>query len=181
MAGIRIAPYGKYRKLISDLGRIEKHLTGNRTDRALQLLAESARGFIVSGIMNQRPEWKPLTEMTKTIKGHDKILFDTGEFVGSVVTWKEGARWYAGIPEGATNSRGADLNMIGEVQEHGEVIKVTDAMRKFFIANGFPLKSDTLFIVVPPRPWFEPATEELDQHADEVLEPLADEMLKRLG
>lgn len=178
---VRIAPFGKYRKLINDLGRIEKSIYGVKTDKALQTLAETGRDFIVTGINSQRSGWKALSEITKFLKGHDRILVDHGDFVGAMQTWKEGQRWYAGIPEGATGSKGQDLELVGAVQEEGATIPVSDKMRKFFAAKGFPLRADTKYLMVPPRPWFAPAVEELEVHADEVLEPLVDDFLSELG
>jgi hypothetical protein len=178
---VRIAPYGKYRKLIRQLGRMEKELVGERTDKALQTLAEAGKRFIVGGIINQRENWKQLSDITKTLKGHDRILIDSGTFVGSMVVYREGKRWFAGLPEGAKGNKGKDLEMIGEVHEKGASVKVTEKIRKFFFAIGFPLRANTAFIMIPARPWFAPAVEELEQYADTVLAPMIDDILEGLG
>lgn len=179
--GIRIAPYGKFRKLIRDLERVEKIIEGKKTQAAMQQLAEAAKGFIVSGIENGRQGWEDLNEVTKQLKGHGRLLVDSGSFVGAMTTWQEGKQWFAGIPEGAVGDRGQDLTMVGLVHENGATVPVTDAVRMFFAEKGFPLKDGTRFLAIPPRPWFEPAMAELDDYANEVLDPLVDEILKEIG
>lgn len=178
---VRIAPFGKFRKLVRDLGTMEKRLYGERTDKALQTLAEAGKTFIVAGIINKRENWKQLSEITKKLKGHDRILVDSGSFAAAMEYFREGKSWFAGLPEGAKGNKGKDLEMIGEVHEKGTSVKVTEKIRKFFFAIGFPLRDNTLYIVIPARPWFEPAVEELERHADKVLEPMLDDILEGLG
>jgi hypothetical protein len=178
---IRIAPYGKHRKLIRDMARAQQSLTGKRTDAGMKALAEAAKGFIVDGINRGRAGWAELNDMTKTLKGHDKLLIESGTFVRAMTTWKEGKRWYAGIPDDATGDKGQDLEMVGEVHEKGANVPVTEGIRGFFLSQGFPLRADTKFVTIPPRPWFAPAAEELDEYADEVLAPMFDNLVKRLG
>jgi hypothetical protein len=179
--GIRIAPYGKFRKLIRDMSRIEKILEGRRTQEALKQLAEAAKGFIVKGIEEGRDSWDDLNDVTKLLKGKETILIDTGSFINAMSVWQEGKRWYAGIPEGAKGSRGQDLTVVGMVHENGATVPVTDGVRGFFAAKGFPLKPDTKFLMVPPRPWFAPAVEELNEFANEILDPLITDLLKEIG
>lgn len=177
---VRIAPFGKYRRLISKLNRMDKILGGRPVQKATKELASAARDFIVYGIESRRQAWSELSEMTKRLKGHDRILVDKGSFVGAMKTWKEGKRWFAGLPEGAVGSDGQSLSIVGAVHESGATVEVTEDMRKFFVAKGFPLRSDTKFIIIPPRPWFAPAVEELEEYADEVLEPMANEIMESL-
>lgn len=179
--GIRIAPYGKFQKLIRDLGRIEQILEGKRTQAAMQQLAEAAKEFIVKGIESGRQEWADLNEVTAQMKGSNKTLVDSGSFVNAMTTWKEGKRWFAGLPEGAKGDKGQDLTLVGLVHERGATVPVTDGVRTFFAGKGFPLKPETRFLVVPPRPWFEPATKELAEYANEVLDPLVKDILKEIG
>jgi hypothetical protein len=179
--GIRIAPYGKFRKLIQDLNRIERIVEGKKTQAAMQQLAEAARDFIVNGIKNGRGDWEKLNEMTKEMKGSSAILIDSGSFMNSMTTWQEGKRWFAGVPAGATGSRGQDLTLVGLVHERGATIQVTEGIRGFFAAKGFPLRADTKYLRVPSRPWFEPAVKETDEFADTILEPLVSEILKEIG
>ena len=46
---------------------------------------------------------------------------------------------------------GGDMAMIGAVHEFGARIPVTDKMRKWFAAQGYPLKATTTHIVIPER------------------------------
>lgn len=53
-----------------------------------------------------------------------------------------------GIPEGSKQAQ------IAAVHEWGLTITVTDKMRKWFIAQGHPLKKSTTQIVIPERSFF---------------------------
>lgn len=44
-----------------------------------------------------------------------------------------------------------DMGMIAAVHEFGARIRVTDKMRKWFAAQGYPLKTSTKEIVIPER------------------------------
>jgi hypothetical protein len=178
---IRIAPYGKFRKLISDMNRLDKILLGDKTQNAMERLANATKDFIVDGIEKSRPSWKELNEITKTIKGNGKILVDSGAFVDAMKVWKSGARWFAGLPDNAKGDKGQDLNIVGEVHENGAHVPVSEEMRKFFAANGFPLREETKFVRIPERPWFAPAQEELNKYADTVLDPLVNSLLEEIG
>jgi hypothetical protein len=178
---IRIAPYGKYRKLIRDMQRAEKFFEGERTQKAIQQLAEAGRDFIVRGIRDTRESWDDLNDITQQLKGKDDLLVDSGSFVESMTVWQVGKRWYAGLPEGAKGSKGQDLTIVGIVHENGATVPVTDKMRNFFLARGVPLRQETKYLIIPPRPWFEPANEELNEYANEVLAPFMDELIKEIG
>jgi len=178
---VRIAPRGRWEKLIRDLTKINQVLEGEKTDTALKDLAIAGRDFITDGIENGREGWKALKEITKRLKGSSDLLVDSGDFIDAMTVWKEGKRWYGGLPLDAKGSKGQDLNVVGAVHENGATVPVTDAVRAFFAAQGFPLRKDTTHITVPPRPWFEPAFEELKEYAGEVLRPLVDEVLEEIG
>jgi len=178
---IRIAPRGKYEKLIRDLGKVEKILEGERTDAALRELATAGKDFIVDGIKNGREGWHQLNEITKRLKGGGDVLIDSGSFMGAMSVWKEGKRWFGGLPSGVKGDKGQDLNLVGLVHEWGATVPVTDAMRGFFLANGVPLRPETTHLTIPPRPWFAPAVVELHAFAGEVLRPLIDSLLEEIG
>ncbi len=178
---IRIAPFGKYRKLIRDLQRAEELLEGERTQKALRQLAEAGRDFIVNGIKKTRDSWKDLNEITKQLKGKSNILVDSGSFLNAMHVWKTGKRWFAGISRGSKGDDGQDLTLIGLIHEEGATVPVTDKMRGFFAGRGVPLRKDTKFLVIPPRPWFAPAAAELNDYANEVLAPFMDELIKEFG
>jgi len=180
-ASIRIAPYGKWRKFIRDLNRAQKILEGESTQRAMEDLAETAKHLIVDGIERGRDGWDSLSDVTREFKGSSKPLVDSGMFVSSIDTWKEGKRWFAGLPPGAKGDDGQDLGMVAGIQEHGAHVPVSDASRKFFAARGFPLKADTKFIRIPPRPWLAPAAEELEEHIEKALKPWAEEIFEEFG
>lgn len=178
---VTISPQGQFKKLIEDLGSMDKHFYGERVDKAMGELAAAARQFIVGGIVNQRSNWQQLSEITKRLKGHGRILIDSGTFMLSMVAYREGDKWYAGLPEGAVGDKGQDLEVVGSVHENGASVKVTDKIRNFFLAIGFPLAADTQFIVIPKRPWFAPAVEELEAHAPRVLEPMMNDIIDEIG
>ena len=46
---------------------------------------------------------------------------------------------------------GGDMAMIGRVHEFGARIPVTPKMRKWFAAQGYPLRKETTHIVIPER------------------------------
>lgn len=46
---------------------------------------------------------------------------------------------------------GGEVGMIAAVHEFGTTIQVTDKMRGWFAANGYPLKKDTTEIIIPER------------------------------
>jgi hypothetical protein len=107
---IRIAPYGKWRKLIRDLNKSQTILEGRKTERAMEDLAETAKNLIIDGIQGGREGWDENSEFTKAVKGSEKQLVDSGTFIRSIDTWQDGKRWYAGIKPGTRAENGADLS-----------------------------------------------------------------------
>lgn len=55
------------------------------------------------------------------------------------------------IRVGVFGSDDAEMVMIARVHEFGTDIKVTDKMRGWFAANGYPLKKNTTKITIPER------------------------------
>jgi hypothetical protein len=180
-AKIRIAPYGKWRKLIRDMNRAESILEGRKTQRAMEDLAETAKNTILEGLERGREGWAELSDVTKEIKGGSRLFVDSGSFMRSIGTWKEGKRWFAGITPGAKGDEGQDLEVVGAVQEGGAFVPVSDAMRAFFAARGFPLRGDTKFVRIPARPWFAPAVREFEERIEEELSPWVDDVLEDFG
>jgi hypothetical protein len=178
---IRIAPYGKWRKLIRDMNRAERILEGRSTKRAMEDLAETAKNLIIDGIKQGRDSWDDLSDITREFKGSTKPLVDSGMFLASIDTWQEGKRWLAGLVPGSRGSDGQDLEMVGGIQEQGAHIPISDATRKFFAARGFPLRADTKFVRIPPRPWLAPAAAELESHIDDALGPWLEEVFKEFA
>lgn len=46
---------------------------------------------------------------------------------------------------------GGEIGMIAAVHEYGAKIPVTQKMRGWFAANGYPLRKDTKYIIIPER------------------------------
>jgi hypothetical protein len=139
----------------------------------------------VTGIVGQRAGWKELHPLTKAIKGHEFKMMETGDFLRAITVWREGRGkgrywWFAGIKPGSKGRDGRDLTMVGAVHEDSAVVPVSDSIRRFFAAKGFPLKAETRFVRIPARPWFAPAVEEVEKDADTILMPLMDEILNEL-
>jgi len=168
------------RHLIKALEKPEALLNGPKTQETLKHVAEQGLDFLLAGIQRRRSGWSELSAITKAIKGNDRPLVDTGTFIRAMKAWNEGKAWFAGLPEGATGPGGEDLAVIGAVHEHGATIPVSPEMRAFFAFKGFPLRTDTRFIVVPPRPWFGPAAEETEKYAAKVLPALGDILAREL-
>lgn len=65
----------------------------------------------------------------------------------------------AGWFENNRYENGISVAEVARVQNYGANIKVTDKMRKWFAAQGFPLKKDTQNIIIPPRPFMDNAAQ----------------------
>lgn len=61
---------------------------------------------------------------------------------------------------------GGDIGMIAAVHEYGAQIPVTEKMRGWFGANGFPLKASTTVITIPERSFIRGG---FDEHSDKVI------------
>lgn len=170
----------RLRHLIKTLEKPEQLLNGPTTQKTLKHVAEQGLDFLLAGIQRRRSGWAELSDVTKAIKGNDRPLVDTGTFIRAMRVWNEGKEWFAGLPEGATGPGGGDLAVIGAVHEHGATIPVSPEVRAFFAFKGFPLRTDTRFIVVPPRPWFGPAAAETEKYAEKTLQALGDILAREL-
>lgn len=81
------------------------------------------------------------------ISGVDKLCDKLKKDLQSV----KGAR--AGYINRKQYPNGLDVAKNALIQEYGTTIHVTDKMRKWFAAQGYPLKKTTTEIVIPPRPF----------------------------
>jgi len=64
---------------------------------------------------------------------------------------------------------GGEIGMIAAVHEYGTKIPVTQKMRGWFGANGFPLRKDTQYIVIPERSFIRGGYDEyIDKTADKI-------------
>ena len=66
---------------------------------------------------------------------------------------EKGGRVKVGWRENTKYDDNTPVYKIAEIQEYGARIPVTDKMRRWFAAQGFPLKKTTTEIVIPPRPF----------------------------
>lgn len=172
---VKIDKPKEFQDLQRRLQRARKSLRDKPMQRVLEQIARMARGLMAAGIESGRPEWPPLAEFTKQQKGHGRRLVDTGEMLSDIAAWREGDSWYAGIPATAPSADRA------AVQENGAHVPVTDKMRAFFRAQGAPLRADTRFIRIPPRPWLAPAEREVEaflaDNLEDLMEPVVEEIL----
>lgn len=97
------------------------------------------------------------------------------------VGWREDTKYDENTP----------VYKIAAIQEYGATIPVTDKMRGWFLANGFPLKKTTTEIIIPPRPFIRQTkdanlskwTEQFQNNLEKVVkgEMTFEQMLMRLG
>ena len=164
----------EFNALVRRLGKAPTVLMGKEMDKVLGHLAHKAQDFMVNGIKAGRPEWPPLSEFTKKMKGSDRRLVDTGEFVGSITVWDDGGKWFAGVPDSSPAA------MKAAVHENGAHVPVTEGVRGFFRSQGLPLRQDTRFVRVPPRPWLKPAEAELAVYAESNLDALVEPLMQKI-
>jgi phage gpG-like protein len=161
-------------------GEVRQIFMGARLDAKIQQFlkreAEIVRGKIVTAFPKQglNSPWKKLSKWTLAMRkfkgfGGTKALIHTGELRKSIVTQHEKDHSFVGVLYTARSTTGKPLVNIARVQEYGAtiVIKITPKMRKFlaFIARfaGFQKQTKSgggrsfLIIVIPPRPFMEPA------------------------
>lgn len=146
-------------------------------------LAEDFADFIFQRIMSYlesgRPDWPALSEVTKQLKGHDKILVGSGDYKRSIKTEVEGNRARVGIltPRGPS---GQDMELIAKVIEGGATIPVTEKMRKWLASRGVFLRKTTMFITIPPRPVFNSAMDEYEDILNAKLSKFLTDALEKV-
>lgn len=122
----------------------------------------------------------PLSEMTKWLKQKDgddpRARVESGDFLRALDKRVEEGKATVGIliPRG---SKGQDMEMLARVMEGGATVPVTERMRKWFAAQGKPLKRTTVALKIPPRPIFDPVMGEMEKHIDSVVGKHMDEIL----
>ena len=136
----------------SVLGRaINEAMNPGITMLALSLVAKIKKK-IKSGVP---PKNHPLTI---ALKGSSKPLVGKGADLMSSVTHSHPMPGitFVGIRRQAVDDSGQVVADIAKIQERGLVLDVTPAMRGWFMAQGFPLKKDTVAINIPARPFMGP-------------------------
>lgn len=122
----------------------------------------------------------PLSELTKAMKQEDgddqRARVETGDFLRAIDKQVEAGKATIGIliPRG---SKGQDMEMLARVMEGGATIRVTERMRKWFAAQGKPLRKTTMALRIPPRPVFDPVNDELGKQVDAVVGKYMDQIL----
>jgi hypothetical protein len=123
----------------------------------------------------------PLSEMTKWLREKEgkglRARVSTGDFLRALEKNVEEGKATVGIlvPRGA---KGQDMEMLARVMEGGATVPVTQRMRKWFAAQGKPLKRTTVALKIPPRPIFDPVLGELEDKIDEVVNRYMDQILE---
>lgn len=156
------------RKLAASFERVMPDLT--------RRVGEELHRRIVENINNGRSEWPPLSGATKIIKGSEQPLIDTGQLLRSIQLQIGADSVLVGIPDGMIREDGTEMDLVAAVMEDGTVFEVTPGVRGFFAGHGIPLRKETRFIVVPPRPFFEPAVKAVE----DLLPALIEEEMKKV-
>jgi len=168
---ISLKDENEFEQLVKELSESEfrssaDELTGAVTKEA----GERLHAKIVGNFQNGRPDWPALSQVTAELKGHAQPLVDSGMLLRNITLTFVGETALVGIPDGAQYPDGTEVDLVASVMEDGAVIRVTERMRNFFAARGFPLRKETEVIMIPARPFFEPAVKELEDELPEILE-----------
>jgi hypothetical protein len=164
-------------------------------DRAVMQEAQFFRTKVVEGFRTQSPggkPFKPLSETTLAFRRFGgftgtKALILRGDLRNSIKVVKKstalGAEAFVGVHKNARSRDGKSLVNIAEVHEFGSrpiVIEVTDAMRKFLMAqfsrmgeeeatteefSGGGIARGVIITQIPPRPFLTPV---IEAHFDSV-------------
>jgi len=122
--------------------------------RVVQALAERGaeilKEYFAQGGPASQP-WKQLSEVTIQFKGHNIKLVRSGEMEHAIAAKQIDAyTWEYGI-----------YDWKASIHEFGVIIPVTDNMRGYMAAMGFPLRQSTQFIRIPARPAMGPSFDQL--------------------
>ena len=125
----------------------------------------------------------PLSELTKALKQEDgddqRARVESGDFLRALDKQVEEGKATIGIlvPRG---SKGEDMEMLARVMEGGATIRVTERMRKWFAAQGKPLRRTTMALKIPPRPVFGVVDDNLGEQIDKVIGKYVDQILRSI-
>lgn len=115
-------------------------------EQAVLKEAHYIRGHIVKGIASQAPggsAFRPLSPMTLALRkaegfGGSKALIRTGALRGSITVLRVPgveAKAFVGVLRKSKSKDGKSLANIGEIQEFGATVPVTDRMRRYLWAK----------------------------------------------
>jgi hypothetical protein len=119
--------------------------------------------------------------VTKAIKRSDKLLVDSGDFLRAVRKTIDAGKKEALV--GILDERGPhgqDLELIALVLEGGAYVRVTEKLRGWMAAQGFPLRKTTMYIRVPPRPVMGVAADEVEDEFGELVDMAVDAAVDQL-
>lgn len=136
-----------------------------------QEAAEAIKVKMEEFFLEGRDAWPSNHPITIAFKGFDMPLMETGLTASSVTIFsvERGNRidYLVGFPPGPAADRAL-------AAEFGRSVEVTETMRRFMAAQGFPLKADTKVLYIPHRQIFQPAFDDsrpkIQQAADEAIE-----------
>lgn len=80
-----------------------------------------------------------------------KMDFKINEALVNNLKGLKGGTVDVGWFEGQNYDDGTPIALVASVQEYGATINVTDKMRGWFLANGYPLRKETTQIHIPAR------------------------------
>lgn len=158
---VRIKSATGFERLIDDLEAAAGGMPGVMDDVEMAA-AETLKIRIQNAIEQGSPDWPELSKVTVTLKGHSRALEDTGTLKNSITVVKLDGSVLVGIPDEAVYPDGTPVSDIASLMEDGASIEVTDKMRGFMAAKGFPLRKETKYIVIPARSFFERALAEFE-------------------
>lgn len=127
--------------------------------------AVGLKGQIQEGIVNQAPGGHRLAAISSATamlrgdtSGTGKALLDHGDLLAAIayVVAPDGMSARVGVKRSA-RQEGKDLNNIAAILTKGAHVKVTPKMRAWLHYHGVHLKPETVEIIIPPRPFLEPA------------------------
>ena len=129
--------------------------------RVVKALAERGMGilkeYFASGGPANNP-WKQLSQVTVNFKGHSIKLIRSSEMEHAIgVRQIDSNTWEYGV-----------YDWKASIHEYGVIIPVTDKMRAYMAAMGFPLRQTTEFIKIPARPFMGPSFDQLMQELPEI-------------
>ncbi len=127
-------------------------------DRSQEWARRSARA-VVHRLHESMDQMKdvPNSAATEAMKGFNHPLVQSGNLQKSIVYKEESIAgvktFYGGIDQRAVTDKGEMMTALAMRLNNGYLIPVTDEVRNLMASVGFPLREDTRFLVVPPRPF----------------------------
>jgi len=129
--------------------------------KVVQALAERGAAILHEYFRQGGPAeqpWQQLSQVTINFKGHNIKLTRSGDLEHAIgVRMIDQNTWEYGI-----------YDWKASIHEYGVIIPVTDKMRGYMAAQGFPLSASTKFIKIPARPSMGPSFDQLMRELPEI-------------